>query len=121
MTTERNAQGVDGLAEVMGLLGRATPRKWQVLGSLIAADDGVIVRQAAAYDAAPNDLAAIAAAVNYLRSHGEAIRELVEAAHRVLDYGLDTDTAMTGGEWTSAMDSRSNLRAALAKFPEPRP
>jgi hypothetical protein len=112
MTTERNAQGVDGLAEVMGLL--AIMRD-----ACAKADSAATSAEAkaswAVYDEADEKASAI------LRSHGEAIRELVEAAHRVLDYGLDTDTAMTGGEWTSAMDSRSNLRAALAKFPEPRP
>ena len=60
---------------------------------------------------------AAVAAVNYLRSHGEAIRELVDAATDAHDFAANA-ARNSGGE----LDRRFyRLRAALAKFPEPRP
>lgn len=90
MTTERNAQGVDGLAEVMGLLDRAfdMPLRWSENGNIVPLVYTQDCEIAAVYtdredNGCPNTAAALIAAVNYLRSHGEAIRELVEAARAI--------------------------------------
>lgn len=91
MTTERNALGVDGLAEVMGLLAANAP----------GFELNVTKR----------------AAVNYLRSHGEAIRELVEAANRL---SLARIAEVERGVAVKRSDY-ARLNAALAKFTEPRP
>jgi len=146
MTTERNAQGVDGLAEVMGLLEKATPGEWQhdryapcnegcedYLDISVWANMGEEGEQFignVAFDVArPDDCDAICAAVNYLRSHGEAIRELVEAARAARAYSTIPSTQFReliktmgwdGAEDTARFVSRL-LDAALAKFPEPRP
>lgn len=93
----RNA--LDGLAEVMGLLRRPEDK------SLVGADL-----------ADARNLAAVAA-VNYLRSHGEAIRELVEA-DRAYDAAMAQRERIDGG--TRFMDAKRRRSAALAKFPEPR-
>lgn len=141
MTTERNAQGVDGLAEVMGLLRKATPGKWDskvdendyggwkpmTQEVSIYSGETLIAHYSLDYDDYPHDNAenaenaanaeAMAAAVNYLRSHGEAIRELVEAANRL---SLARIAEVERGVAVKRSDY-ARLNAALAKFPEPRP
>jgi hypothetical protein len=129
MTTERNAQGVDGLAEVMGLLGKATPGEWVTWGEPTHDDPSVKIVAGDAFIAttlARNDhsnAAAIIAAVNYLRSHGEAIRELAAAASEICDQTERWNLAVVAviGRQPNNGLGTERLRAALAKFPEPRP
>lgn len=134
MTTERNAQGVDGLAEVMELIREATPGPWETASSCEYATHWEVCDCGGAFEpdgktkviavvqdyctAAEGDAAAIAAAVNYLRSHGEAIRELVEA-DREYDAAMAQRARIDGG--TRFIDAKRRRAAALAKFPEPRP
>jgi len=74
-----------GLAEVLAVLAKATPGRWETWGepthddpsTKIAAGNAFIATTLAGNDS--NNAAAIIAAVNYLRSHGEAIGELIEA------------------------------------------
>ena len=100
MTSANDKPVGDGLAEVMGLLGKATPGPWRECGhdrggcvcGLIFSEpaDAAVAITAIHDDELPKpmpgvpqaNMQAIAAAVNYLRSHGEAIRELVRCASR---------------------------------------
>lgn len=144
MTTERNAQGVDGLAEVMGLLRKATPGKWDskvdendyggwkpmTQEVSIYSGETLIAHYSLDYDDYPHDNAenaenaanaeAMAAAVNYLRSHGEAIRELVEIV-RALQTAIRDDLIQNTSDEDSVGVLSDFADAALAKFPEPRP
>lgn len=123
MTSPNDKPVGDGLAEVMGLLGKATPRNWYV-GETLRAEalavvgdgDSVVCEFPDRIGGAEDDAAAIAAAVNYLRSHGEAIRELVEA-----DREYDEAIATHGISSRWAIEATERRRAALAKFTEPRP
>lgn len=153
MTTERNAQGVDGLAEVMGLIGDATPGTFvghmrQDQSMFVSVGDPAKGPHAQGDVHMPyEDVAAMVAAVNYLRSHGEAIQELVDAAKdaRYVGLHIGRDCALALADLQDAgiyrprcsdgkpsnadarrdvakiEESTAKLRAALAKFPEPRP
>jgi hypothetical protein len=144
MTTERNAQGVDGLAEVMGLIRKADFREvrwgWRddkdAPGSLFHEP-----RHGHAYALAmcprygkddwEKNAKALAAAVNYLRSHGEAIRELVEADREYDEAraaysakapcGIGESDSRTDDDYAPLGAAIARRRAALAKFSEPRP
>ena len=75
----------DSLAQVQELLGRATPGKWCVATCYQKANEWPVVRdiagkmtiEAYSYNK-PEDCAAIAAAVNFLRTHIPALLAMME-------------------------------------------
>jgi hypothetical protein len=112
----------------MGLLGKATPGEWpQPTPSRFNTDHWIVERPSAPHIAAikrREDANAAVAAVNYLRSHGEAIRELVEKACPIAAVADDYDEIKHDDDLTDphiTFGMVRALRAALAKFPEPRP
>lgn len=73
--------GGGGLAEVLSLLGKATPGEWrarteQAIVILGENAGGFCIAEC---PHAGDNAAAIAASVNYLRSHGPAVAELIAA------------------------------------------
>lgn len=123
----RTPEGVD-VREVMALLDRAWRGKWSVHDAgandggtheyeVIVAGDGTSNFPQATtgvFYADPHDANAACAAVNYLRAHGAAVAELVEAAQDVLD-GTVNATTYPDGPCIDRAD-RERLRAALSRM-----
>lgn len=122
-----------GLAEVLALLDRAWRGKWSVHDAgandggaheyeVIAAGDGTSNFPQATtgvFYADPHDATAACAAVNYLRSHGKAIAELIEAAtelrQRQRDYLADPKGQRNEAKGRLVGIAADRLDAALAK------
>ena len=111
MTTPNN--GGAALAEVLALLAKATPGEWkarpeQAIVILGGNAGGFCIADC---PHAGDNSAAICAAVNYLRSHGAAIAELI-AADKEYDSarGLVRQTEATYGKRSAAA---GRARAAL--------